>query len=80
MGHVLEVVAALLDAGGAAEVVERDRRIASLGKAERELLVEAVEPADVGEDHDAGAARLVQYGGEGCEAVAVGGLEHEILV
>ena len=48
------------------------RRVAALGEAERELLVEAVEPADVGEDHDPGAARAVRRRGEGGEAVAVG--------
>ena len=52
----------------------------ALGEAERELLVEAVEPADVREDHDPGAARLVGRGGEGGEPVAVPGLEHEVVV
>ena len=78
--HVLEVVVPLLDAGGAAEVVERDRRVAPLGKAQRELLVEAVEAADVGEDDDADAARLVGQRRKGREPVAVRRLEHEILV
>src|SRR5207253_5385584 len=44
---VLEPVTALLGAGGPPEVVERQRRVASLREAQRELLVEAVEPADV---------------------------------
>ena len=78
--HVLEVVAPLLDAGGAAEVVECDRCIASLGKAQRELLVEAVEAADVREDDDADAARLVGQRRKGGEPVAVRRLELEILV
>ena len=51
--HVLEVVAALLCAGRASEVVERDRGVPALGEAQGELLVEAVEAADVREDHDA---------------------------
>ena len=54
--HVLEVVVALLRPGRAPEVVERDRGIPALGEPQRELLVEAVQPADVGEDHDADAA------------------------
>ena len=52
--HVVPVVRPLVDPGGAAEVVEGDGRVAALGEAERELLVEAVEAPDVGEDHDAG--------------------------
>src|SRR5207244_9202358 len=44
---VREVLPALGDAGGAAEVVDRDRAVPSLGEAERELLVEAVEAAHV---------------------------------
>ena len=80
MRHVLEVVVALLDAGGAPEVVDRDRGVPALGEAERELLVEAVEPADVGQDHDPGAARLVGRRREGGEPVAVVRLEHEVVV
>jgi hypothetical protein len=52
--HVVPVVRPLVDPGGAAEVVERDRSVAALGEAEREFLVEAVETADVRQDHDAG--------------------------
>ena len=55
----VEVVVALPDARGPAEVVEGDGGVAALGEAQRELLVEAVEPADVGEDDDADARRLV---------------------
>src|SRR5262245_38604947 len=40
----VEVVAPFLRAGGAAEVVERDRRVAALGEAQGQLLVEAVQP------------------------------------
>ena len=78
--HVVEVVVALLDAGRAAEVVERDRGDAALGEAQRELLVEAVEAADVGEDHDARRRRLVRDRAERREPVAVGRLEHEVVV
>ena len=68
----VEVVAALADAGRAAEVVDGDRRDAALGETQRKLLVEAVEAADVRQDHDAGVARLLGQRGEGREAVAVG--------
>ncbi len=56
--HVLELVVALRDSRRAAEVVEGDRRVSALGEPQRELLVEAVEAADVREDHDADARRL----------------------
>ena len=78
--HVLEVVVPLPGACRPAEVVERDRGVPALGEAQRELLVEAVEPADVGQDHDPGAARLVGRGREGGEPVAVPRLEHEVVV
>ena len=78
--HEGELVVALVDAGGAPEVVDRDRRVAALGEAQRELLVEAVEAADVGQDHDADAGRLVRRRGERGEAVVVRGVQHEVLV
>src|SRR5262249_27542762 len=78
--HVLEVVATLLHAGRAPEEVERNRRVPALGEAERELLVEAVEAADVREDHDADAGFLLRRRLERCEAVPVGRLEHEVVV
>src|SRR5215831_19822663 len=59
---VLEVFATLPDPGRAAEVVDRDRPVPALGEAQRELLVEAVEPAHVREDHDARPRRLVRLG------------------
>ena len=62
--HVRKVVVALADPGRSAEVVERDRGVAAFREAERDLFVEAVEPADVGEDDDAHAGRLV---GQRCE-------------
>ena len=68
VGHVLPVAVALAGARGPAEVVDRDRVMAGLGEALGELDVEAVEPADVGQDDHAGAAgplgRLGQRGGE----------------
>ena len=69
--HVVEVVVALADACGPAEVVERDRGVAALGEAQRELLVEAVEPTDVREHDDPDPGRLVRVRAEGREAVAV---------
>ena len=77
---VLEVLAALLDAGRAPEVVERERRVAALGEAQRQLLVEAVQPADVRKDHDARLRRLLGRRQEGCETVPVARLEHEVVV
>ena len=68
------------DAGGAAEVVERDREVAALGEAQRELLVEVEEPAHVRQDDDAGRGRLVGRCEERGEVVAVGGGEDEVVV
>src|SRR4051794_40653249 len=66
--HVLEVLVALARAGGAPEVVDRDRVVAGVGEALRELDVEAIEAADVREDDHGGAAGrlggLRQGGGE----------------
>ena len=69
-----------LDARGPAEVVERDRGVATLCEAERELLVEAVEPADVREHDDPDPRRLVRVRAERREAVSVTTLEHQVLV
>ena len=77
--HVLEVVIAPLRSRGATEVVERDRREPSFREAQGELLVEAMEPADVWEDHDADA-RSPRGRNEGREAVPVGRIEDEIVV
>jgi len=78
--HVLEVVIAFLDAGSAAEVVEGNGGVASLGEAERELLVEPVEPAHVREDDHADVCVLVRRGGERSEPVSVRRLEDQILM
>jgi hypothetical protein len=77
---VVPVVRPLVDAGRAAEGVERDRGVAALGEAQRELLVEAVEAADVRQDHDAGRDVTVRNGAEGGEAIAVGAPEDEVVV
>src|SRR5947207_6286035 len=78
--RVVEVLATLVGAGGPTEVVERERRVTALGEAQRQLLVEAVETADIGQDHDAGVRRLLRRGQERGEAVAVAGLQHDVLV
>jgi hypothetical protein len=59
MWPVLEVVAAPGGTCRSPEVVEGDGRIAAFGEPKGELLVEAVEPANVGKDDDADARRLL---------------------
>ena len=78
--HVREVVVALGDAGGATEVVERGRGDAAFGEAECELLVEAVQTANVGQDDDAIVRGRIGCCGERGEAVPVGRFQDEILV
>jgi hypothetical protein len=78
--HVVPVVRPLVDAGGSPEVVEGDRGVAALGKAERQLLVEAVETADVRQDHDAGRKVAIRKRPERRELVAVLTLEDEVVV
>jgi hypothetical protein len=77
--HVLELVVPPLGPGGAAEVVDRDGGVAALGEAQRKLLVEAIEPADVGQDRESGPARLDRCCPERREPVAVARLEHEFV-
>ena len=78
--HVLEVVAALLGAGRATEVIERDRSDPALREAQRKLLVEAVETAHVRQNHDTDLGSIVRDGGEGGEPVAITRFEHELVV
>ena len=70
--HVLEVLVARAEPGGAAEVVDRDRGVAGGGEALGELLVEAEQAAHVGQDDDAG--RALGAGEVGARIGAVGGL------
>ena len=80
MLRVLELLAPLANPGGSAEPVDRNRVVAALGEPQRELLVEAVEAADVRQDHDPDSVRLVGRGLEGRKVVAVGRLEDEVVV
>ena len=80
MLHVVPVVVTLRNSGGAAEVVERDGGEATLREAEGDLLVEAVEAADVREDHDTDARRVIRCRGERREAVPVACVEDQVLV
>ena len=78
--HVVPVAVALCDAGSATEVVEGDGEVASLGEAQRKLLVEMKEPTHVRQDHDAGGCGLVRGCEKGGEVVAVSGGEDEVVV
>ena len=80
MWHVLEVVVSLPESRSPAEVVDRDSGVTPLGEAKRELLVEAVQAPDVRKDHDTDVRRLVRQSREGRKAIAVGSVEHEILM
>ena len=75
-----EVVVALGDPRRTAEVVDRDRVEAALREAQRELLVEGVQPAYVGQDHDADPRRRFRLGRERHERRAVGGAQRQGLV
>src|SRR3954470_2836909 len=50
--RIVEVLAARAEAGGAAEVVERDRAVAGVREALGQFLVEAEQPAHVGQHDD----------------------------
>ena len=80
MRHVLEVVAAFLDAGRPPEVVEREPGVPALREPQRQFFVEPVEAADIGQDHDADRARVIRSREECGEPVPVGSLEKEVVV
>src|SRR4029453_1265983 len=80
MRRVVEVVPALADTRRAPVEVDGDSRKAALGETQGELLIEAVQPANVRKDHDAGDARLLGQRGEGGEAIAVVAFELEVAV
>ena len=75
--HVLELLVARTEPGGAAEVVDRDRGVAGLGEALGQFRVERIQAADVGQDrHTAALARRVlREGGRESGAVGRGQLE-----
>jgi hypothetical protein len=79
VGHVVPVVVALAGARGAPEVVDRDGVVAGLREALGQLDVEAVQAADVGQDHDPGRRAVGRLGHGGREARAVGGRQLEQL-
>ena len=78
--QVVEAVVALGDPGRAAEPVDRDGGVAALGEAQGELLVEAIQAADVRQDDDPDGRGVVRRRGEGREARSVGRAEHEFLM
>jgi hypothetical protein len=77
--HVVELLVALAEPGGAAEVVDRDRAVARLREPLGELDVEAVEAAHVGEDHHRGIGGLRRWRERRREPCAVGRLELDLL-
>ena len=82
LGHVLhkrEVFAALVHARGAAEVVNRDAVDAFLREPERQLFVEAEQPAYVRQHDDSRARVIVGAGEEGSELRPIGRLKDEVL-
>jgi hypothetical protein len=74
-----EVAVARADAGGPPEVVDGHRVHPRLGEALRQLLVEAVEAPDVGEDDRSGVRTLVRVGEERTELGAVGRGQHQVV-
>jgi hypothetical protein len=79
-GHVVPLIRTLVDTRGAAEIIEGDGGVAAFGEAERELLVEAVEAADVRQDHDPRRDVALRQRAKGGEAVPVLALEDEVVV
>jgi|GEM_PF-2929585 len=76
----VEVVVARADARGSAEIVDRHGVDARLAEPHRQLAVEVVETAYVGEDHHAGTAGVARGGGAvGAEPVPVGGLQDQVV-
>ena len=78
--HVVPVVVTLCHPGSAAEVVECNGGEATLSQTEGDLLVEAVEAADVREDHDTDGRRVLWHRCERGEAVPVTCVQDEVLV
>jgi len=81
-GNVLGVgegFASLAHPGSAPEVVDGDRVVAVLGETKRQMLIEMVETAYVGEDDHPGSFASGTGGGESGKLVAVGCGQREIL-
>src|SRR5262249_17683837 len=76
----VEFFAPLADARGAPKVIDGDGVYALLSEAQRQLLIEVIQAARIGQDNDAAAARPVRIRAECREAVAIRGREYEILV
>ncbi len=82
LGYVrarVERFVAIADPRGPAEVVDGDCLDAGLGEAHGQLLVVAVQAANVGQDDDRLAGRRRRPGMEGLESIAVGGGEDQRL-
>jgi hypothetical protein len=72
MRRVVEILATLPGPSGSPEIVDGDGIDTALREPQRELLVERVEAADVGQDDDPDAARLGRSGPKRRQRVAVG--------
>ena len=70
---------AIVGVRGAAEVVDRHGVDAALGEAQRQLLVERMQSADIGQDDDARAGGVSARASKARNCVAVGRLELDPL-
>jgi hypothetical protein len=71
MRHEVEVLTARIEAGRASEVVHRRRVDPRLGESRREILVERMQPANVGQDHHAGRVAVGRAHAQRVETVTV---------
>ena len=76
---MVKLIGAFPHAGGSPEVVDGHGVDARLGKPAGHVLVEAVQTADVGKDHQAGSARLGGSRRPCGEPVAVGGGQDQVI-
>ena len=75
-----ELIVTVADARRTAEVVDGDGVVPGFGEPHGQFLVEVVEAADVGQNHDAGGAPAFGEGLVNGELVAVGGRERAPMV
>ena len=68
-----------IGAGCPPEIVDRERIDAVLRESECQLLVERMQAADVGQDHDRGTRRLRGSRAKRVQAVPILGRQHEPL-